>query len=163
VSTLEDSLDLTLRIRVSRATAARPDRRRLREVALAALGGEGMTGRATLSLHLVDDAEIARLNRRHRGIDRPTDVLSFSLVDRRVEQSFVLPPGEVRELGDVVISFPRVVSQAAEYGHSVERELAYLMVHGLLHVLGYDHEVESEQLDMRAREEAALAQVGLTR
>lgn len=122
-----------------------------------------MTGRATLSLHLVDDAEIARLNRRHRGIDRPTDVLSFSLVDPCVEQSFVLPPGEVRELGDVVISYPRVVSQAAEYGHSVERELAYLMVHGLLHVLGYDHEVESEQRDMRAREEAALAQVGLTR
>lgn len=122
-----------------------------------------MTGLAALSVHLVDDDEMARLNGRHRGIDRPTDVLSFSLVDPHVGGPFVLPPGEARELGDVVISYPRAVSQAAEYGHSVERELAYLMVHGLLHVLGYDHEVESERLDMRAREEAALAQVGLTR
>ena len=68
-----------------------------------------------------------------------------------------------RELGDVIVSYPRAVAQAEEYGHSVERELAYLVVHGVLHILGHDHEVPEEQAVMRAREEAALAVVGLTR
>ena len=94
-------------------------------------------------------------------IDRPTDVLSFALADGTDE--FALPPGVPRELGDVVVSYPRAVAQAEEYGHSVERELAYLVVHGVLHILGHDHELPAEQAAMRAREEAALALVGLAR
>ena len=69
-------------------------------------------------------------------------------------------PARRRELGDVIVSYPRAVAQAEEYGHSVERELAYLVVHGVLHILGHDHEMPDEQAVMRAREEAALAASG---
>lgn len=156
-----EPLDLELRFHVRRKSGARPDRRTLRAVCTAALAGEGVTGSVLLSLTLVDDAEIREMNLRHRGIDRPTDVLSFPLIDGT--DSFALPPGAPRELGDVVVSYPRAVAQAEEYGHSVERELAYLVVHGLLHILGHDHEIPSEQAIMRAREEGALGAVGLVR
>lgn len=114
-----------------------------------------------LTVTLVDDEEIREINRQHRQIDRPTDVLSFPLIDGT--DAFALPLGVPRELGDVVVSYPRAVAQAEEYGHSVERELAYLVIHGVLHILGHDHEIPSEQAVMRAREEAALAAVGLVR
>ena len=77
--------------------------------------------------------------------------------------AFVLPPRVRRHLGDIVLSWPRAVAQAAEYGHSVEREAAYLAVHGLLHLLGHDHELPAEAETMRAREEAILAPLGLSR
>jgi probable rRNA maturation factor len=120
-----------------------------------------VSGPVILTLTLVDDDEIHQINRQHRNVDRPTDVLSFPLVDGT--DSFALPPGMPRELGDIIISYPRAVAQAEEYGHSVERELTYLVVHGVLHILGHDHEVPEEQAVMRAREEAALAVVGLPR
>jgi probable rRNA maturation factor len=158
-------LDLDLRFHVRRRSGARPDRRALRAVCAAALAGEGVTGPVMLTLTIVDDDEIQKVNREHRGIDRPTDVLSFSLVEMELggDAAFALPPGVPRELGDVVVSYPRAVVQAEEYGHSVERELAYLVVHGVLHILGHDHEMPDEQAIMRAREEAALARVGLVR
>lgn len=154
-------LDLDLRFHVRRKSGARPDRRALRAVCAAALAGEGVTGPVVLTVTLVDDEEIREINRQHRQIDRPTDVLSFPLIDGT--DAFALPPGVPRELGDVVVSYPRAVAQAEEYGHSVERELAYLVIHGVLHILGHDHEIPSEQAVMRAREEAALAAVGLVR
>lgn len=112
-----------------------------------------------LSLHLVSDASITTLNASQRGKDAATDVLSFPLM----AADFVLPPGEPQHLGDVVISFPRAAAQADEYGHSVEREIAYLVAHGVLHVLGYDHELESERETMRQKEEEALQPLGFTR
>jgi probable rRNA maturation factor len=154
-------LDLDLRFHVRRKSGARPDRAALRKVCAAALAGEGVTGPVILTLTLVDDDEIRAINREHRRIDRPTDVLSFPLIDGT--DGFALPPGAPRELGDVVVSYPRAVAQAEEYGHPVERELAYLVVHGVLHILGHDHEIPAEQAVMRAREEAALAVVGLVR
>lgn len=158
-------LDLDLRFHVRRKSGARPDRRALRTVCAAALEGEGVTGPVVLTLTLVDDDEIQEINREHRQVDRPTDVLSFSLVEGELNgtAAFALPPGVPRELGDVVVSYPRAVAQAEEYGHSVERELAYLVVHGVLHILGHDHAEPDEQAIMRAREEAALARVGLVR
>ena len=119
-------------------------------------------GAYTLSLHLVGEDTIHELNREHREVDAPTDVLSFSLHDPD-GMRFVMPPDQPAPLGDVVVSHPHVLAQAEEYGHSVQRELAYLVAHGLLHVLGYDHETESEQREMRRREEAALAPLGFTR
>jgi probable rRNA maturation factor len=154
-------LALDLRFHVRRKSGARPDRQPLRAVCAAALRGEGVTGPVVLTLTLVDDDEIREINRQHRDVDRPTDVLSFPLVDGT--DSFPLPPGAPRELGDVIVSYPRAVAQADEYGHSVDRELAYLVVHGVLHILGHDHEVPAEQAIMRAREESALAVVGLIR
>ena len=112
-----------------------------------------------IGLHLVNDATIQELNATHRGKDAPTDVLSFPLES----PGFVLPPGERVNLGDVVVSYPTAVAQAEEYGHPLERELAYLVAHGVLHVLGYDHEVESEQRVMRQKEEEALQPLGFTR
>jgi probable rRNA maturation factor len=113
-----------------------------------------------LGLHLVSDESIRSLNAEHRAKDAATDVLSFPLRDGT---EFVLPPGEVVNLGDVVVSHPRAVEQADEYGHSVDRELAYLVAHGVLHVLGYDHEEQAEQRVMRQKEEEALQPLGFTR
>ena len=155
---------LDLRVRVRRATGARPDRPTLRRVCENVLRGEGVAGPVYLTVAVVGDEEVHAINRRHRGVDRPTDVLSFSLVDPTVDQrGFVTPADQPTELGDVVISYPRVLAQAEEYGHSPERELAYLVAHGLLHILGHDHEQEEERAVMREREEAALRPLGLTR
>ena len=114
----------------------------------------------TISLHLVSDGTIQALNAEHRSKDSATDVLSFPLLD---SGEFVLPPGEPIHLGDVVVSFPRAVAQATEYGHSVDREVAYLVAHGVLHVLGYDHEDEADRAVMRAKEEEALTPLGFIR
>jgi probable rRNA maturation factor len=116
----------------------------------------------TIALHLVSDDTIRALNQQHRGRDAHTDVLSFPLHDPN-GMRFILPPGEPVNLGDVVVSYPRAVEQAREYGHSVDRELGYLVAHGVLHVLGYDHEADAERRVMRRKEEAALAPFGLTR
>lgn len=112
-----------------------------------------------LAVHLVGEETIRSLNAEHRGKDTATDVLSFPLH----EPNFVLPPGEPVHLGDVVVSYPRAVAQADEYGHSVQREMAYLIAHGVLHVLGYDHEEEPDRLRMRQKEEEALQPLGFTR
>lgn len=112
-----------------------------------------------VAVHLVGDETIRALNTEHRSKDAVTDVLSFPLH----EPGFVLPPGEPAHLGDVVVSYPRAVAQADEYGHSVEREVAYLVAHGVLHVLGYDHEEEAERARMRQKEEEALQPLGFIR
>ncbi|MBV9580281.1 MAG: rRNA maturation RNase YbeY [Chloroflexi bacterium] len=112
-----------------------------------------------ISVHLVGDATIRELNAEHRGQDVVTDVLSFPLY----EPGFVLPAGEPVNLGDVVVAYPTAVVQADEYGHSVEREVAYLVAHGVLHVLGYDHEEAWERERMRRKEEEALQPLGFTR
>jgi probable rRNA maturation factor len=112
-----------------------------------------------IGVHLVGDATLQRLNAEHRQVDAVTDVLSFPLW----EPGFVLPEGEPVNLGDVVISYPRAVAQADEYGHSVEREVAYLVAHGVLHILGYDHEEEGERERMRHKEEEALQPLGFAR
>lgn len=111
---------------------------------------------------IAGDARLHALNRDYRGVDAPTDVLSFA--DDGPDQGFVPQPGAPRYLGDIAISYERVLAQAAEYGHSPARELAYLAAHGALHLLGYDHERGPEdEAAMRAREEAAMAALGLPR
>jgi probable rRNA maturation factor len=120
------------------------------------------TGEYTLGLHLVSDETIRALNQEHRDKDVHTDVLSFPLHDPS-GMRFVLPPGQPINLGDVVVSYPRMLAQAAEYGHSTARELAYLVAHGVLHVLGFDHEQDVDRRRMRQAEEEALAPLGLTR
>ena len=119
-------------------------------------------GRSLIGLHLVGDATIRALNAEHRGIDAHTDVLSFPLHDPSREP-FVVPPDQPVSLGDVVVSHPRAVEQALEYGHSTDREVGYLVAHGVLHVLGYDHEDAADQRRMRQREEEALKPLGFIR
>jgi probable rRNA maturation factor len=128
------------------------------------LAGEEVAGPVEVSVLVTDDAALHALNRDYRGVDAPTDVLSFAAEDDTSGPAFVLPPGTPRYLGDIAISYERVVAQAAEYGHSRERELAYLTAHGVLHLLGYDHERGAEDAAaMRAREEATMERLGLRR
>lgn len=165
-STVAPDLDLDVRFHVRRRSGARPNRPAIRAACAAAIAGEGVTGPVILTLTVTDDDEIHQINLQHRNVDRPTDVLSFPLLGGAPDDgtdSFALPPGMPRELGDVIVSYPRAVAQAEEYGHSVERELTYLVVHGVLHILGHDHEIPDEQAVMRAKEEAAMAVVGLLR
>ena len=139
----------------------------LRKALGQALAAEGRGDGHRVDVRVTDDATLHALNRNYRGVDAPTDVLSFPLegspANRRSGGPFVTPPGSPTHLGDLVLSWPRAAAQAAEYGHSVEREAAYLAVHGLLHLLGYDHEVPEEARVMRAREEAILTPLGLVR
>ena len=128
-----------------------------------------------LAAHVVvtDDAEIRALNARTRGVDRATDVLSFPTVnypagktargcEKRLRAEYDPELGACL-LGDIVISYPRALEQAAEYGHSARRELCYLLAHGLFHLMGYDHMDPDEQKEMRAMEEKALGMAGIAR
>ncbi|ACL22283.1 protein of unknown function UPF0054 [Desulfitobacterium hafniense DCB-2] len=117
---------------------------------------------AEVSLTLVDDARIHELNRDYRGVDRPTDVLSFALQEERSDEPDILDY-EDHLLGDIIISVERARAQAIDYGHSFERELVYLAVHGTLHLLGYDHMEEEDKEEMRRQEEAVMSQIGLLR
>ena len=94
---------------------------------------------AYFSIIFIDDEKMHRMNLEYRGIDRTTDVLSFALEDNDNIVS------EIRNLGDVFVSIPKMISQANEYGHSEKRELSFLSVHGLLHLLGYDHTRSEEE------------------
>lgn len=135
----------------------------IEQAALAALHAEGQNQLLTVSIIVNEDRDMQRLNREFRGIDAATDVLSFAN-DGDEDESFVLPPDLPAHLGDIAISYERVVAQAQEYGHSVERELAFLTVHGILHLLGYNHERGPEdQAAMRAREEAIMQAMGMLR
>lgn len=116
---------------------------------------------AEVSLMLTDDESIHEMNREYRGIDRPTDVLSFALEEGEEEEIFGGP--EENLLGDIIISVETAVRQAEEYGHSVEREMSFLALHGMLHLLGYDHMEEEERQEMRAQEKAILESLGITR
>ncbi|KJS47517.1 MAG: rRNA maturation factor [Peptococcaceae bacterium BRH_c23] len=121
----------------------------------------GGRSEAEVSLMLVDDQRIHALNLEYRGVDRPTDVLSFALQEEMDEE----PDFEFEDemLGDIVISVERAREQAEEYGHSFEREIVYLAVHGTLHLLGYDHEEEDDKLKMRNKEEEVMTKLGLER
>ncbi len=141
---------------VEEGLPAQWDEARLGELVRTILSREHGLSDAAIALHLVSDASIRALNAEHRGIDRHTDVLSFPLLGN----GFVVPPDAPVHLGDVVISHQRAVDQAAEYGHSVDREIAYLVAHGVLHILGYDHEVEADKLLMPQPERPALEPLG---
>ena len=140
----------------------------IRKVIRTALAAEGVDFPCEVDVLLTGDDGIHEINREMRQVDRPTDVLSFP--------EFDLTPGELPgpedadpgtglvPLGDMVISMERVAAQAKEYGHSNRRELSYLVVHSVLHLLGYDHLDEGPQkARMRAREEAILEELGIGR
>lgn len=114
-----------------------------------------------VSITFVDDDAITDLNRDHRGLAKPTDVLSFSQLEG--EEMGGIPEGEPIPLGDIVISLERCLTQAADYGHSFERELGFLTAHGMLHLMGYDHQTPEEEAEMMAKTEEILAGLGLTR
>ena len=128
----------------------------------AVLVQEKFEGSAEISVTFVDDARIQKLNKQHRNIDKATDVLSFPLGENGVYD--INPETGAKMLGDIVISMERAVAQAEEYGHPLQREVAFLTVHSMLHLLGYDHVNGGlEAVHMREKEEAVLTQLGLKR
>lgn len=123
-----------------------------------------LSAEAEVDVTIVDDEEIHELNREYRGMDKPTDVLSFAL-DEDSEDSDepeLLGAPEEHLYGDIIISAETALRQAEEYGHGLERELTYLAVHGMFHLLGYDHMTEAEKAVMRAKEEEALRAINLS-
>ncbi len=148
----------------------------IEQVVTQVMQNEGETGTWEIGIRLTDDRELQSLNLQFRGIDAPTDVLSFGNYDDD-DGEFIGPDGVYDDdefadpeeaeapsyLGDLAISVDRVREQASEYGHSVRRELCYLVAHGTLHLLGYDHETDAERETMCLKEEAALDALGITR
>ncbi len=118
---------------------------------------EGWDPDFEVSLSLVDNTEIQELNKTYRGKDYATDVLSFPLVDDE------FPIGEEKLLGDIVISVEKALQQSEEYGHSFEREMAFLVVHSMFHLMGYDHGDDESEKEMRSKEEAVLIKIGQVR
>lgn len=144
-----------------------------KQVITAACDAEACPYEAEVNLTLVDNAQIHEINRAHRGIDRPTDVLSFpmqnyetpsdfSLAEACVEENFNPDTGELL-LGDIVLSVEKVQEQAQAYGHSETREYAFLILHSMLHLFGYDHETETERAQMETRQREILDALGITR
>ena len=121
----------------------------------------GLADSDEVSVVFCDDAYIRQLNRDYRGQDKATDVLSFAL-DEGEEPDVHDGPAQ-HLLGDIVISLDTAARQAEDYGHTLERELAYLAIHGMLHLLGYDHMDEADQQEMRTEEEYVLTRLGITR
>lgn len=115
-----------------------------------------------VDITIVDDEEIHTLNREYRNVDRPTDVLSFALDEGEEDEPELIDGPEEHLLGDIIISAETAQRQGEEFGHGLEREIVYLAVHGLLHLLGYDHMTDEDKKIMRAKEEEALREIRLS-
>lgn len=118
---------------------------------------------AELSVSFVTNDMIQGINKEYRGKDAPTDVISFAMEELGEGEMEVVGALVPRMLGDIIISIDRTKEQAADYGHSFERELGFLAVHGFLHLLGYDHMTKEEETKMFAKQEAILSSLGITR
>lgn len=145
----------------------------IREMVLASLDYEDCPYESEIQVILTDNAGIHEINKEYRQIDRPTDVLSFPMVDYlepsnfdhvedAIESYFNPETGELL-LGDIIISVDKVEEQAKSYGHSLERELAFLVVHSMLHLCGYDHMEEAERIEMERRQGEILTEKGYLR
>ena len=133
------------------------DKGQVRKILRQVLKAEDISPPYEVSLVFTDSERVRQLNRDYRGVDQPTDVLAFYMRPQKGSDSpFANPPDGVAYLGEVVISCPQALAQAREQGHSAQRELALLVIHGVLHLLGYDHEESREPKNMRTREKELL-------
>jgi len=153
----ENRVEVEIDVQIAPSYADLVPTERLRAAARATLATEehAGSGRTELTLVITDDPGIQSLNRDFLGNDAPTDVLAFSALEDG--GPFVSSPESGGYLGDVIVSYPRAVAQAQEQGHSLEQELDLLIVHGILHLLGYDHADDEEKAVMWARQDAILA------
>jgi probable rRNA maturation factor len=131
----------------------------LQKILEKSLVAENTPPNSEISLVLTGQERMQKLNREYRGKNRPTDVLSFSMTEQKEEAptAFIEPPDGLIHLGEIIISYPQAVIQAGEKGHAVGKELAILLVHGILHILGYDHEKADLAPVMAAREREILS------
>ncbi len=137
-----------------------PDRSWLEAIVRDVLSAEDVKPPYEVSIMLTNQERIRALNQQYRNIDAPTDVIAFYTEDPSLQgQRFVLPGDGVRHLGDVVVSLPQAIEQAQEQGHSASKELTLLVIHGVLHLLGYDHEISEDAAQMRQRETTILKEL----
>jgi len=149
-------LKLEANIQIASAYSGRVDPEWVEDVVRATLETEGVTGPAEVGVMIAGSRRVRALNRLHLGHDYDTDVIAFALTEG--EQA--APPDGVVHLGEAIISYPQASKQGAQYGHSVRAELALLIAHGVLHLLGYEDKAPREAKRMRAREAAVLARLG---
>ena len=137
----------------------------IKEVVSRVLEEEKVLPEVDVYITLTNNEEIHKINKEYRDVDRPTDVLSFPMYERDEIAGLKNDTDDEIEkiLGDIIVSIEKVREQAEEYGHSFGRELAYLVTHGMLHLLGYDHMIEEEKAVMRKREEEILETLNITR
>jgi len=139
----------------------------LQGIAEQALVFQGVSSNAELGLVIAGQERVQKLNRDYLGKDRPTDVIAFSMLPEQSAQGmpgtdfplFVIPPDGVLHFGEVIISYPQAVIQAEEHQHSVKREIAILIIHGILHLLGYEHDKPALRRQMTAREADILSYI----
>jgi len=133
-----------------------PEASWLRSITEQALLVQGADSDVELGLVITSQERVRQLNKSYREKDEPTDVLAFYMTSA----DFIEPPDGVHHLGEVIISYPQAVIQAEEHRHSIKKELAILIIHGILHLLGYDHEEAEQERQMRGREADILSQIG---
>jgi len=124
---------------------------------------EGISAETEMSVNFVDNNEIQELNRNYRQNDSPTDVISFAMQEAGEGEINIIGEDMPVILGDIVISVDRAKEQAVEYGHTLEREISFLTVHGFLHLLGYDHLNEEDEKKMFAKQNEILNEFGIER
>jgi probable rRNA maturation factor len=147
-------LEIELSIQTDPQFRTKVDRAALVELIRRILSGEDTATPLSLALRVTDDETIRRLNLKYRGQDCVTDVLAFGM--DQPDTGFVSPPSVPPHLGDIVVSYPRALAQSEELGHSVGQELNRLVVHGVLHLLGYDDQTDKERRTMWNRQEGIL-------
>ena len=130
-------------------------------VVSASLEHESFPYEAEVNLTLTDNEGIHAINKEYRQIDRPTDVLSFALNEG--DEPIIKGGPAINVLGDIVISVEKAAEQAEEYGHGIRREIAFLVTHGMLHLLGYDHIKEEDRIKMRKEEDFVMEKIGILR
>jgi len=128
----------------------------LEEIAQRVLAAEKASAKTEVGIVVTGQEMVQQLNRSYRGKDEPTDVLAFSTRDEADGSRFIFAPDGLLHLGEVIISYPQAAVQAEEHGHLLKRELSILLIHGLLHLLGYDHEESEARRKMRSREKELL-------
>ena len=152
----------TIDINIKRGLGTGYSRTWLKAIVKAVLNAEKIDEPVALDLLVTGDRQIHKMNRQYRGIDRPTDVLSFALTEKGPEDIGIeFPPEQdgIKNLGEIIISYPRVTEQALEHGVTVEDEFTLLITHGILHLLGYNHEDDKDARKMRRREKAIIAKI----
>ncbi|MEE8471293.1 MAG: rRNA maturation RNase YbeY, partial [Dehalococcoidia bacterium] len=152
-------LDIHLGIQIEESFVSLVSDDGLKQAVELTLIATGISSSVELGLVIANDSTVHELNRTYRGVDDTTDVLAFALTEGRGDDAehFAMPPDETLHLGEIVVSYPRAQVQAKEQYHSVERELALLVVHGVLHLLGYDHGHPDSEQRMRSIETRVLA------
>jgi len=150
-------LKIQLSTRIEKPFVGLVSKQWLRRAVKLTLVHTGISSPVELGLVIAGDETVHELNRSYRSVDRTTDVIAFALSERGTKaEPFVMPPDDVIHLGEVIISYPQAKRQAEEQRHPLEKEMALLVAHGVLHLLGYDHELPEQEQRMRSMESKVL-------